>query len=77
MAVVRFFRERPVKKMHQDEAGNLVLIFYGPHGQPGPRRVVTQAEWDAAGDKRFLLDEEATPDKLRALAAALPPLPES
>ncbi len=68
-------RDRPVKRMRRTEDDRIVLIFYGPAGEPGPQLVVTQAEWKDRGREEFMMDEDATPEKLRAMEAANVPPP--
>jgi hypothetical protein len=69
MAVVRFFRKRPVKRM-REVPGGIRLIFFSPTaGEPGEQLTVSQADWELHGDKRFMPDEQANAEALRKLAA--------
>lgn len=73
MAVVRFYLGRPLKRM-REVAGGIELVFYARRaGAPGPKKIVSQSDWDRSGEKRFVMDEEATPDRLRKLSADVPP----
>jgi hypothetical protein len=79
LAVVRLYGGRPVKRIQKLSDSTVRLIFYGPvAGQPGLQLTVTAKQWEAHGKKTFFLDEDATQEKLRELAAktaslALPP----
>jgi hypothetical protein len=66
--IVRFYQNRPIKRMRL-VPGGILLTFLSPvPGQPGEQRTVSQVDWDRFGEKRIL--SSCTNRNLRQLAAS-------
>lgn len=51
---VRFYLDKPVKRMRQGQHG-IILTMVGPEkGVPGQQRTISQADWEQHGEWRDL-----------------------